>query len=86
VVRQVVSWTSVRPSGASDGATQLALDEIERVTEQYERYVRLARINDLPTPSELEDATPYEAPSTDRPLGLVIDVTTPIGFQLTKRS
>lgn len=83
---ETLTWTSVRPSGGSDESTQSALDALERVATQYDRYVKLARINDLPTLNELEDPTPYEAPSSDRPFGLVIDVTTPMGFHLTKRS
>jgi hypothetical protein len=83
---EALTWMSVRPSGGSDGTTESALDELDRVAAQYDRYVQLARINDLPTLNELGDLTPYEAPSGDRPLGLVIDVTTPMGFHLTKRS
>lgn len=83
---ETLTWASVRPAGGSDGTTQSALDELERVAAQYDQYVKLARINDLPTLHELSDPTPYEAPNGDRPLGLVIDVTTPMGFHLTKRS
>lgn len=83
---EMPAWASVRLPNGNDESTQSALDELERVAAQYERYIRLARINDLPTLNELGDPTPYEAPSGDRPLGLVIDVTTPMGFHLTTPS
>jgi hypothetical protein len=70
----------------ADQATRDALKHLQHVEQQYETYVRLARVNELPTPEELELAVPYEAPTGDRPLGLVIDVDVPMGLQLTKQS
>jgi hypothetical protein len=81
-----LAWTSVSLPGGSSESTQAALEELDRISAQYERYLELARINELPSLLELGDPTPYEAPHGDRPLGLVIDVTTPMGFRLTKQT
>lgn len=84
-----LSWTGVhKPAGSEepDESTLAVLEHLERVAQQYELYLRLARINDLPTLNELWDSPQFEAPSSDRPLGLVIDLATPMGLQLTKRS
>lgn len=62
------------------------LATLREVGRQYDRYLTLSRLRELPVASELEDASAEPMPTTDRPIGLVIDPQAypapPMGLQV----
>lgn len=84
------SWLEVKGLIGKSRSSKKVLQALTDAGLLYERYVELARLNVLPLPFEDELEAPTEpAPTTDRPLGLVVDPaafhTEPLGFHFVNQ-
>ncbi len=77
-------WTSLE-TGARRDAAHGALDKLAEVAPLYERYLALARLTDFPTADDPMSELIDIVPTTDRPLGLIVDPSAypvaPLGFK-----
>ncbi len=60
-----------------------ALREIHDAGRLYERYLELSRIAQYPLPEQDQSLQADPLPTSDRPLGLVLDTSRPLGLHLT---
>ncbi|MGD0019952.1 MAG: hypothetical protein ABSD62_11915 [Candidatus Limnocylindrales bacterium] len=66
-----------RPTTGTGGAADdvEALDKLAEASRLYDRYVRLARLTEIPALAAEDDAAdlpPQDPPNTDRPFGLLL--------------